>query len=95
MCQYIDASKEDLNHGQTVWAAGVPEGGNGLQLTKRGDNARGKEGAGSRLIEVAEREGFEPSKELSPFTRLAGERLQPTRPSLLETASSGRLGASR
>ena len=32
---------------------------------------------------MAEREGFEPSKELSPFTRLAGERLQPARPSLL------------
>ena len=31
---------------------------------------------------MAEREGFEPSKELSSFTRLAGERLQPTRPSL-------------
>ncbi len=33
---------------------------------------------------VAEREGFEPSVELSPHTRLAGERLQPARPSLLE-----------
>ncbi len=32
--------------------------------------------------EVAEREGFEPSMELSPHTRLAGERLQPARPSL-------------
>ena len=31
---------------------------------------------------MAEREGFEPSMELSPHTRLAGERLQPTRPSL-------------
>ena len=31
---------------------------------------------------MAEREGFEPSEELSPLTRLAGERLQPTRPSL-------------
>jgi hypothetical protein len=31
---------------------------------------------------VAEREGFEPSVELSPHTHLAGERLQPTRPSL-------------
>ena len=31
---------------------------------------------------MAEREGFEPSVELSPYTRLAGERLQPTRPSL-------------
>ena len=31
---------------------------------------------------VAEREGFEPSKEVSPLTRLAGERLQPARPSL-------------
>ena len=31
---------------------------------------------------LAEREGFEPSEELSPLTRLAGERLQPTRPSL-------------
>ncbi len=33
-------------------------------------------------IEMAEREGFEPSKQVSPFTRLAGERLQPARPSL-------------
>ena len=95
MCQNIDASKEDLKHGPTEWAAGIPEGENGLQLTKRGDNARGNKGAGIRLIEVAEREGFEPSKELSPFTRLAGERLQPTRPSLLETACSGWLGDSR
>jgi hypothetical protein len=31
---------------------------------------------------MAEREGFEPSVEVSPNTRLAGERLQPTRPSL-------------
>jgi hypothetical protein len=31
---------------------------------------------------LAEREGFEPSVEVSPHTRLAGERLQPTRPSL-------------
>ena len=31
---------------------------------------------------MAEREGFEPSKEVSPLTRLAGERLQPARPSL-------------
>ena len=31
---------------------------------------------------MAEREGFEPSVEVSPYTRLAGERLQPTRPSL-------------
>ena len=33
-------------------------------------------------ISVAEREGFEPSMEVSPHTRLAGERLQPARPSL-------------
>ena len=33
-------------------------------------------------FEMAEREGFEPSVEVSPHTRLAGERLQPTRPSL-------------
>jgi hypothetical protein len=31
---------------------------------------------------VAEREGFEPSVEVSPHTRLAGEHLQPTRSSL-------------
>ena len=31
---------------------------------------------------MAEREGFEPSVEVSPHTRLAGERLQPARPSL-------------
>ncbi len=35
-----------------------------------------------RQIKMAEREGFEPSVELSPHTRLAGERLQPARPSL-------------
>jgi hypothetical protein len=34
------------------------------------------------FVFLAEREGFEPSVELSPHTRLAGERLQPTRPSL-------------
>ncbi len=34
------------------------------------------------LIEMAERQGFEPWVEVSPHTRLAGERLQPTRPSL-------------
>ena len=39
---------------------------------------------GRAVSKMAEREGFEPSKELSPFTRLAGERLQPARPSLLE-----------
>ena len=31
---------------------------------------------------VAEREGFEPSIPVSQYTRLAGERLRPTRPSL-------------
>ena len=35
-----------------------------------------------QVFEMAEREGFEPSMEVSPHTRLAGERLQPTRPSL-------------
>jgi hypothetical protein len=34
---------------------------------------------------MAEREGFEPSVEVSPYTRLAGERLQPTRPSLRDS----------
>ena len=34
------------------------------------------------FFEMAEREGFEPSVEVSSHTRLAGERLQPTRPSL-------------
>ena len=34
------------------------------------------------LIDMAEREGFEPSVQVSPHTRLAGERLQPARPSL-------------
>ncbi len=38
---------------------------------------------------VAEREGFEPSVEVSPHTRLAGERLQPTRPSLLNLIPGG------
>ena len=37
---------------------------------------------GHRPFFLAEREGFEPSVEVSPNTRLAGERLQPTRPSL-------------
>ena len=31
---------------------------------------------------MAEREGFEPSVKYNPHTRLAGERLQPARPSL-------------
>jgi hypothetical protein len=31
---------------------------------------------------MAEREGFEPSVEVSPYTRLAGEHLKPTRSSL-------------
>ena len=31
---------------------------------------------------MAEREGFEPSVKNNPHTRLAGERLQPARPSL-------------
>ena len=35
---------------------------------------------------MAEREGFEPSVEVSPHTRLAGERLQPARPSLRDAA---------
>ena len=35
-----------------------------------------------RYINRYEEEGFEPSMELSPHTRLAGERLQPARPSL-------------
>ena len=39
--------------------------------------------ASASLFMMAEREGFEPSVEVSPNTRLAGERLQPTRPSLL------------
>ena len=34
---------------------------------------------------MAERQGFEPWKEVSPLTRLAGERLQPARPSLPKT----------
>ncbi len=34
------------------------------------------------LYILAEREGFEPSVHLSTHTRLAGERLQPARPSL-------------
>jgi hypothetical protein len=40
---------------------------------------------------MAEREGFEPSVELSPHTHLAGERLQPTRPSLRNPAEAGLL----
>ena len=36
---------------------------------------------------MAEREGFEPSVQLSPYTRLAGERLQPARPSLRKNFS--------
>ncbi len=32
--------------------------------------------------DLAERQGFEPWNQVSPITRLAGERLQPTRPSL-------------
>ena len=37
----------------------------------------------AQFLIMAEREGFEPSVEVSPHTRLAGERLQPARPSLL------------
>ena len=35
-------------------------------------------------LKMAERMGFEPMMEFNPHTRLAGERLQPTRPSLLD-----------
>ena len=35
------------------------------------------------FVLMAERQGFEPWMEVSPHTRLAGERLQPARPSLL------------
>ena len=38
---------------------------------------------------MAERQGFEPWVELSPYTRLAGERLQPTRPSLRFVCGGG------
>ena len=38
---------------------------------------------------MAEREGFEPSVEVSPHTRLAGERLQPARPSLRNSDVTG------
>ena len=41
------------------------------------------------MNKVAEREGFEPSVEVSPYTRLAGARLQPTRPSLRKRLSGG------
>ena len=34
------------------------------------------------LFDMAERMGFEPMMEYNPHTRLAGERLQPARPSL-------------
>jgi hypothetical protein len=34
------------------------------------------------IFKLAERQGFEPWVEVSPHTRLAGERLQPARPSL-------------
>ena len=47
-----------------------------------GDQGQQARSRGPGLSEVAEREGFEPSVEVSPHTRLAGERLQPTRPSL-------------
>ena len=36
------------------------------------------------FFKMAERPGFEPGVEVSPHTRLAGERLQPARPSLLK-----------
>ncbi len=41
----------------------------------------------AQLFIVAERQGFEPWMELSPHTRLAGERLQPARPSLQKNFS--------
>ena len=45
---------------------------------KGGDTLKGI----ALIFEMAEREGFEPSEQISPLTRLAGERLQPTRPPL-------------
>ncbi len=59
--------------------------GGGLFLTEKNKKA-GPKGPGY-VIEMAEREGFEPSVEVSPHTRLAGERLQPTRPSLRDVAA--------
>ena len=41
-----------------------------------------------KWLNMAEREGFEPSVELSPHTRLAGERLQPARPPLRDADKS-------
>jgi hypothetical protein len=41
---------------------------------------------------MAEREGFEPSVEVSPYTRLAGEHLQPTRSSLRNVLNGGGRG---
>ena len=40
------------------------------------------EGRSNLMGIMAEREGFEPSVEVSPYTRLAGEHLKPTRSSL-------------
>ena len=53
-----------------------------------GDRSQFKEKADSHktgtgfFFEMAERMGFEPMMEYNPHTRLAGERLQPARPSL-------------
>ena len=51
---------------------------------KGGDTLKGI----ALISEMAEREGFEPSEQISPLTRLAGERLQPTRPPLRENKLS-------
>ncbi len=41
------------------------------------NNVPGNRTAGGPFSMMAEREGFEPSKENNPLTRLAGERLRP------------------
>ena len=66
---------------------------------KRTPDASAFSGRGSNMELLAEREGFEPSRELAPPTRLAGECLQPlghlsgTRNLSGATSGVGRLGS--
>ena len=61
-----------LSYGRTVPLADPPS----APPTAPGD------GPAAGTVTMAERAGFEPATELSPCNRLAGDRLQPTRPPL-------------
>ena len=59
----------------------------GTQLSALPANDQHRPTGGVYAKKMAEREGFEPSIPVSQYTRLAGERLRPTRPSLLKICS--------